>query len=240
VSTLLLVSSILQAQDLELSDQNGDDNIKILAFGDSITDGVGDEEGIGYPNRLEQLIGILVDNEGDPGEELLNGGLERLSKIVQNSNADYVIIMEGANDAIHQISGPSYDRGLQKAINLIQAIGKTPILMTLPPGSEDHAGTVPITNGYSSVIQDLGSINSLTVVDLNLAWLTTCNNLFRCQLYNLPEGLHPNSTGYTVMAQTIAAKLFNIDIFSVDGATQLESAFGLTPGSVIVKPIPVI
>ncbi|MBX7136883.1 MAG: SGNH/GDSL hydrolase family protein [Oligoflexia bacterium] len=235
---LVLPAVLVHADGFELTDLNGDGTIRFLAFGDSITFGIGDTQGIGYPGRLETMIGLLVDNEGDPGEVFLNTGVNRLGQLLQNSAADYVLLMEGANDARSHVDGAQMEVGFQKSINAAQALGKTPILMTLPPPCCEHGGLTPSTESYGRVMLALGEENSIPVVNLRKAWITTCTSIGECQLYNLPEGLHPNAQGYLVMAQTIAATLFNIDIFAEGGAADLEGALGLPEGTVIVKPEP--
>ena len=57
-----------------------------------------------------------------------------------------------------------------------------------------------------------------------------------CEFFNIPEGLHPNALGYTAIAQAIAARLLEIDIFNEGGARELESRLGLAEGTIIVKP----
>jgi len=58
---------------------NNDGKILLMAFGDSITAGVGDGPGAenfprppaGYPLRLQSLLGLPVVNDGDPGERTI-------------------------------------------------------------------------------------------------------------------------------------------------------------------------
>jgi hypothetical protein len=87
-------------------------------------------------------------------------------------------------------------------------------------------------------VRQRAQLNGLQVTDLELTWDTTCKDPLRCELFNLPEGLHPNTTGYDVMAQAVTATLMGIDLFAPEGAAQLEAALGLQPGAVLVKPLP--
>ena len=57
-------------------------------------------------------------------------------------------------------------------------------------------------------------------------------------MYNLPDGIHPNTRGYDAIAQTVLATLYGIDIFAAQGAADLEAALGLAAGTVIVRPDP--
>lgn len=240
---LFFVSINCTADDSLLVDTNGDGNISVLALGDSITYGVGDtfdpednEPNFGgYPARLSSLIGLPVVNEGNPGEQLVNGGAKRFSTLIQSSSADIVLILEGANDAFSQFTTSQYRSSLQRVINITTALGKTPLVMTLPATCCEHAQLNPFISAYSGVVNNVVAVNNIRTADIRATWDTTCSSE-QCDLYRLPEGLHPNPSGYDAMSQTIAASLLGINIFAPDGAANLESALGLTPGTVIVKP----
>ncbi|MCB0311449.1 MAG: SGNH/GDSL hydrolase family protein [Bdellovibrionales bacterium] len=240
VITTLAVAVIFSSKLLAepLADRNGDGLFKIEAFGDSITLGIGDNAGkSGYTGRLSTLLGVPVVNRGLAGEELAQGGLSRLVQVARSSESDSFIILEGVNDSIHLLSTEEYRRLLQISVNILHSMGKSVVLMTLPPPCCDHDGQSSITPGYSSVIRQLSQVNQTSLADLEMSWITTCDDIEKCHLYNLPEGLHPNDQGYQVIAQTIAAALLGIDIFSSEGVLQFEEALGLTPGEVLVKPL---
>lgn len=247
--SLLCVISKAEAQSL-LVDKNGDGIVSVMAFGDSITFGVGDgvspgaviEEApqtdgrLGYPMRIEALYGISVENRGLPGEEIANGGADRFVSAIRASNADVVVVLEGVNDSLYRRDAGEFSRFLQKIINVAIASDKVPVLATLQTPCCNHGGREPYTTSYSIAVDHLAFVNDLHVVDLERAWQTTCQNKEECELYNLPEGLHPNIRGYDVMAQTILATLLGIDVFAPDGAAQLEGAIGAAPGTVLVRP----
>lgn len=248
---LFLFSSTAFAQQGSIfEDLNNDGQVRILAFGDSITYGVGDgtspgqvvdtppvtDGTLGYPARIESLFGVVVDNRGFPGEELAVGGVERFPKVLRSSTADIVIIKEGANDSLYRLDRGTYSRYLQKVINVAFALGKTPVLSTLARPCCNHDGRQPFTDSYSDVVRELAFVNDLRFADIDRAWRTTCKNKEKCELYNLPDGLHPNSVGYDVIAQTMLSSMLGIDIFAPDGAQLLEGALGLPTGDVVVKP----
>ena len=242
--------AIAQQQSSVVSDINADGVVRIMAFGDSITYGIGDGTSPGdvvetppitdghggYPARIEALYGVLVDNRGFPGEQIDVGGVKRFPHVVASSTADIVIIKEGANDSLFRLGRGAYSKDLQKMINTAVVLGKQPILATLATPCCNHAGRGEYTNSYSDAVRELAYVNDLIFADIERAWRTTCRNKKECELYNLPDGLHPNSVGYDVMAQTILSSLFGIDIFAPGGAALLEGALGLPAGEVIVKP----
>ncbi|RMG39466.1 MAG: SGNH/GDSL hydrolase family protein [Candidatus Dadabacteria bacterium] len=252
VFKLLAVVMLLQASALAedtslLNDLNGDKEIKILCFGDSITSGVGDGTGVGdfverapsvrggYPARLANLLGVIVTNAGLNGEVFTEGGLTRLVNILRSSDADTVTIMAGTNDAVFQVNSSAFQRDLQRAINIVHALGKRVVLITLPAPCCNHSGLALFTSTYTAAIRRLAALNAIQLADIERAWKSTCRNLKECELYNLPEGLHPNSRGYKVISQVLAATFLGIDIFEPEGAELLEDALGLEHGTVIVE-----
>ncbi|HMO02209.1 MAG TPA: SGNH/GDSL hydrolase family protein [Oligoflexia bacterium] len=220
-----------------LKDWNGDGQVILLAFGDSITFGVGDKPNSGgYPTRLAELSGVRVINGGVPGEEFLGGGSRRLINLIRGTEADVILIMEGTNDAVRRADSGALRAEFQKIINAARYLEKPIALLKPPSPCCDHSSIIPFVDSYSDIIGYLTSINDIRVVDVKLAWETTCQDRLNCELYNLPEGLHPNSRGYDVIAQTVLAALVGIDIFVAGGAAKLESAFNLPAGTIIVKP----
>lgn len=215
-STLMLVASVggAFAQELKASGQG-----HILAFGDSITYGVGDGENPGdyvdeitdageprgYPQRLSASSSGVVSNAGNPGEELLRGGMQRFPDVVVGTDVDMVVFMEGVNDAVQRAEATEYRTAVQRVINVARAEGKTIVLSTLPPPTAIHASLAPYTNLYSAIVRDLAAVNDATVADVEQKFLTTCPDMATCSLYNLPEGLHPNTAGYDAIAEVIKA-----------------------------------
>ncbi len=209
------------ASDRPLKDTNGDGQIEVLAFGDSITYGVGDgaspgayvpditESGSprGYPVRLSALLGVPVYNAGVPGEELCTDGVERFPNLVVNSSVDVVIIKEGTNDTQRFVTTRTLSANLQRVINVARAEGKSVVLATLVPPTGDHAQFAGFSAVYSSAIRNVATSNSLPLADIEQAFFQVCPELTTCSLYNLPEGLHPNTAGYDMMTETIAAAL---------------------------------
>lgn len=242
------------AQESILNDLNGDGVVSMAAFGDSITYGIGDGVPVGvyveevsvdvppggYPPRVSALAGIPVTNAGSPGELLTEGGVERFPSVASGSTSDLISIYEGTNDARVQVSSGPYRRSLQRMVNVALALGKHVLVMTTPKPCCIHGGADPFIDSLNQQVKDVADIHDLTIVDIDRAWRSSCNNKSECELYNLPEGLHPNARGYDVIAQTVTAALFGIDVFAVDGPAQLEEQLGLTAGSIIVRPDQVI
>ena len=233
----------------QVSDLNGDGIVKVLGFGDSLTYGVGDSTNpgeevavapitngtLGYIRILKELSGLAVLNRGIPGEALTEFGIDRFPSEVLQSKADIIVIFEGTNDSAIATSS-NYSNAVQQVVNITVALGLQPILVTMPEPCCNRADRIAEVASFSAIVKDRGNLNQVVIADVERAWKTTCEDPSACELYNLPEGLHPNSKGYEVIAQTILAAIYGIDIFSPGGAHELESALGLPAGAVIVKP----
>lgn len=250
-------STVVSAEVLEnslLKDNNGDGVLSIIAFGDSITRGVGDFRAAnqsvssagdnisgeaGYPLRIETFLGLSVSNLGVPGETVSNQGIHRFAQIIASSSADIVIIEEGANDTIYRLNQTDYFRKIQTMINLARAHGIEPILTTLTPICCNRQARDEYASRYTREVRELAAVNVIPLADVRRAYQNACGGS-NCYLLNRPEGLHPNIEGYDVMGEVITATLLQIDIFAQDGASKLEEILQLTSGAIKTVPDPVL
>ena len=236
-----------------LRDVNGDGAVNILAFGDSLTRGVGDftspdeedapltfpEGEAGYPLRVERLLGVSVENFGSPGEQFNDTGLQRYIDALRRSFRDISIFSEGANDARTPISGGTFFNLTQLAVNVTRAMGSQPVLMTIVPTCCGHSFLTPSVELYNGITRAIAISNEIPIADVNRGYRNTCN-VGSCYLLNLQEGLHPNSEGYDVMGEIVASTLLQINIFAPDGPALLAQALGLPPTAIKTVPDPVI
>lgn len=225
--SILVGADAAYGEGATLTDRNSDGQIEILAFGDSITYGVGDgiepgqyigeidEVGSprGYPLRLSAALSVPVMNAGVPGETVIGipggrvSGVERFPQEVVGSSTDLVIIFEGANDTRYDTSAAQLEAGYQRMINVARADNKSVAIATLPPQTAQHGMFAPQSLIYSAMIRQVGAINDIPVIDLEQGFIKDCPDLLTCQYYNLPEGLHPNTVGYDAIAKMVAADL---------------------------------
>lgn len=70
-----------------------------VAFGDSLTEGVGATAGNDYPTRLAQALGVAVKNLGRSGDTTA-GGLARLDEVVR-LEPRVVLLCLGGNDSLN-------------------------------------------------------------------------------------------------------------------------------------------
>ncbi|WP_067660099.1 arylesterase [Ferrimonas marina] len=103
----------------------------ILAFGDSLTAGVGASTGQSYPEVLASLSGRVVINAGISGEETAQGR-QRLPQALQEHQPDLLILMEGGNDILRNRSKTELKANLAAMIEQAQGQGVPVMLVGVP------------------------------------------------------------------------------------------------------------
>ena len=199
---------------LALEDVNHDGKIVLLAFGDSITRGVGDgpQPGDtppgtgGYPPRLQKLLGVTVSNDGNSGERTTEG-LPRLQRDVVQIRPDYTVLLEGTNDIL---AGDDADRAIDNLRGMIHAVrtaGAVPILGTITPFCCETEKLRPrwATLAFDDALRKLAEDRGVTLIDFYSAFAGAHDALYEGSwgLIHAPEGVHPTAAGYDAMAAAI-------------------------------------
>lgn len=201
---------------LTLQDVNQDGQILLMAFGDSITAGVGDGASEtdwprpgGYPLRLQNDLGLTVFNEGNPGERT-SDGVPRLREVLAEKNPDYVILLEGAND----VEDGHADRALtniQTMLNDIFGAGAQPLLGTITPSCCNHQNMLPQSAifSYNDQLRTIAGNDSVPLIDFYAALAGGPEVPYPVDgspgFIHVPEGLHPTPDGYDLMSNAAAA-----------------------------------
>ncbi|MEM9101476.1 MAG: arylesterase [Pseudomonadota bacterium] len=163
----------------------------ILAFGDSLTEGVGATSNATYPKILEKLVDINVINSGKSGE-ITQQGLARLPGVLRTVNPDLVILMHGGNDFLRKQNSQITRENLIHMIEVIQSHGASVILVAVPkPGLflSDHP-----------LYQQVAESTQIPLVENIMSEILSDSKLKSDQI-------HPNSKGYKLFAETIAKHL---------------------------------
>lgn len=103
----------------------------ILAFGDSLTQGVGAPSEQSYPAHLARELGVNVINVGNSGETSAQG-LARMKALLEQHNPDLVIICYGGNDLLRRLPVNQLANNLDQMIQLSQAHGAQVLLVGVP------------------------------------------------------------------------------------------------------------
>ena len=159
--------------------------IRYIAFGDSISSGIGDPEDKGYPIRLKRLLekqqseDIQVVKSAIPGEET-SEALARIDSAL-SKGGDAVLLMEGTNDISRIIDG---QLSLETVIANLDALalaakrrGTEPIQIDLWPG-KGHGNHL-----RSNLGRQRGPLRSHRKAGEHLlrqCFVTSCIELSRC------------------------------------------------------------
>jgi len=171
---------------------------EILAFGDSISAGLGLPADQAFPARLgvklhAQGLPVRVVNAGVSGDTTA-GGVARLDWVLAEKPA--IVLLElGANDALRGIDPATVRGNLEKMIEKIQASGAKLLLlgMQAPPnwGKEYQ-------RDFDRIYPELAQAHNVPLYPFLLEGVAMNPQL------NQPDGLHPNERGVAVMVDHIA------------------------------------
>jgi len=163
--------------------------IKIVAFGDSLTAGYGLPVEQSYPVKLQAALkakGFDVDisNAGVSGDTS-SAGLARLDWSV-GDDVDLVIVELGANDALRGIDPAVTRQALTKIVTKLRARKKKVLLagMLAPPNLGNDYG-----QRFKAVFADLGALEGVTLYPFFLEGIAAKPE------FNQPDGLHPTAKG---------------------------------------------
>ncbi len=169
----------------------------IVAFGDSLTAGLGVDPGLSYPAVLERQLAAKghhyrVVNAGVSGDTT-SGGLARLESVLAYE-PKIVIVELGANDGLRGLPVESSRANLEQIIATLQAAGAKVVLagMTLPP----NYGPEYIGSFEQMFVELAKKCNTPRIPFLLEDVAARPERMQR-------DGLHPNAAGHKIMAATV-------------------------------------
>ncbi len=159
----------------------------ILAFGDSLTLGVGANDEDAYPQKLEKLINLKVINAGVSGEATAEG-LQRLGAELDRYSPQLVILLEGGNDILRNYNLVQTKKNLAKMIEEIQSRNMQLILVGVPEKN--------IFSDSADLYQELSEQYNLVFDEKIIA------SLLKKQRYK-SDPIHFNALGYEKLAERL-------------------------------------
>jgi len=192
--------------------------LRFLAFGDSLTYGVVHltaaslslDAGlpVSYPFKLQAL---LTERYKDQQPVVLNGGLpgerasdarSRLRTLINEADADVVLLMEGAND-LNQLGenglGPT-NTAMKELVRTIKGAGVIPLLLMQPPQRPGlpKTASAEFIPDYNKDLRRMAEVEGVAVVDIDLQFDVSLQG---------PDGLHPSEAGYARIAEIVLAAI---------------------------------
>ncbi len=170
---------------------------RIVAFGDSLTAGLGVAQEEAYPDQLErwvreQGLAYQVINAGVSGDTSA-GGLRRVGWILK-SRPSMVIVELGANDGLRGQPLNETFNNLDAIITILKDKGVIVVLagMRIPLNyGEDY------TREFSDLYVRLAQKHDVSFIPFFLEGVATHRQL------NQGDGLHPNAEGYSIVVQNV-------------------------------------
>ena len=151
-----------------------------VAMGDSITAG-------GWPGILSAKLGSPVVNRGTPGAQSSRGAAE-VSGTLSRYRPGYLLILYGANDAIHQLDPAGTEANLRAMIGAAQANNTIPIIGTVTPMYGDHSQFTASVDELNRHIRSVASATGTRVADLHKGFGGNMSLISA-------DGLHPTPAG---------------------------------------------
>ncbi len=185
--TVFLLAGVLASCSDNAKLQALDANSTILAFGDSLTYGIGTSRNKAYPAVLERLINRKVINAGVPGE-ISKNGLARLPGLLEKHHPRLIIICHGGNDILRKLDLSKTRNNIQQMINLARQNNSEVMLIGVPEFGL-FLNTVPI-------YQALADENHVPIANNILGDIIGNNSL-------KSDHIHPNAQGYQLLAENI-------------------------------------
>lgn len=191
---------------------------RYIAFGDSITEGVGDNPNraeLGYPPRLEDLlnqrgVSAQVENRGLAGETT-SGGLSRINRVL-DGGGDALLLMEGTNDVNERTSNETIAFNLDEIARRAEARGMEVVHATIVPrNGSNHDANNRVTADLNARIRELAYANDRELADPFEVMLYLTPDPFRTLYVGGADKLHPNAAGYDVIARVFADVLTGVD-----------------------------
>lgn len=180
-----------------------------LAFGDSITFGVGaGGPGSGYPSELETLLGQSgvdadVRNAGVPGETSAEGR-NRIDSLL--GGVDVLLLMEGTNDINADVSPETTRFNLAAIANSAESRGvevvHATIIPRLPSAGKD--GRNVIASQLSGEIRELAFAENRNLADPFYVFFRGLDDAFDTLYVGGEDKFHLNEAGYDQLARVFA------------------------------------
>jgi len=167
------------------------ENARILAFGDSLTQGVGAAEGRDYPAMLSALCECEVINAGISGETSAQG-LARIGDVLDETQPDLLLLLEGGNDVLRGLDKSQLKANLEGMI-LAARTRQVPVLLVAVPDKSLLLSPLPL---YEELADQYG----LPLLDDTVSDLLATAGM-------KSDGVHFNNQGYQALAEAVFANL---------------------------------
>jgi lysophospholipase L1-like esterase len=160
---------------------------RVIAFGDSLIQGVGASPGRDLVSVLSRRLNVPIVNAGQSGDTT-RAALARLDRAVLSRRPRVVLVLIGGNDILRRVPRQEMFENLETIVSRIRARGAAVVLASVEIGF--------FTRSDSVAYDALAARTSAALVPDILGGVWGRRNL-------MSDGIHPNDRGYEVMADRI-------------------------------------
>lgn len=161
-----------------------------VAFGDSLTSGVGASEGSDYPSLLAAKVGVQIINKGVPGSTTQDA-LSRVDEVAA-IEPRVVLLCLGGNDGLRRMSASTMTQNLSQMIDYFQAKGSFVVLIGVRSASFRDTNK----SLFKKLAADKGALHIPNILD---------GVLHKPSLMH--DYIHPNDAGYQAIADRLHDEL---------------------------------
>ncbi len=162
-------------------------NSIILAFGDSLTQGVGVKTENSYPKILSELSGRKVINSGVSGETT-DIGVKRLPTELEKYNPGLLLLLEGGNDILRNRDHSQIKKNLNNMIMVAKNHGVQVVLIGVPEKK--------LFSSSASIYRELAEEHDLVFEGELIGSLMRSPSM-------KSDSIHFNKSGYRKLAESI-------------------------------------
>lgn len=165
-------------------------NQTMVAFGDSLIEGVGATQGNDFVSVVGRTLGVAIINKGKSGDTTAEG-LARIDEVTAE-NPGIVMVLLGGNDVLRRVPKKETFANLGAIIERLQVTGAVVVLLGVRGGV--------LGDGYAGDYETLAKKYHTAYVSNVLEGLIT-NPKY------MSDGIHPNDQGYAIVAERVAKVL---------------------------------
>ena len=158
----------------------------IIAFGDSLIEGVGATPGKDLVSQLSKKIGEPIINLGISGNTTAQG-LARVDRVAEYK-PQVVLVLLGGNDYLQKVPKEETFKNLETIVSRIQNTGAVVVLL----GIQGGVFTDPYNTEFESLAQKKGAVYVSNVLE----------GLVGNSRY-MSDAIHPNDVGYSKIVDRI-------------------------------------
>ncbi len=189
IGCVSVIAFFLYSRDTDITNHPSSGS-SIVAFGDSLVQGIGASSGNDFPSILSRMIGEPVINKGVSGNTTVDA-LARI-KSVTILKPRVVIIVLGGNDVLQRIPPEETFQNLAKIIDEIHRSGAVVLLVGVKGGVVGD----PYANRYKDLAREKGTLYVSNILEELLGDPSV-----------MTDGIHPNDAGYQIVSEKIFKQL---------------------------------